>query len=152
MSVGEYCNREVVVTGKGTGVREAAQLMRNFHTGDLVVVESRGNENFPVGIVTDRDLVIEVLAEEAPPEMLSLADLVCAELATAREDEELWVVLDRMRTLGVRRMPVINERGALVGILTMDDAVELMAEALSDMAQLVQKEIKEEVRRRPAFP
>lgn len=152
MSVGEYCNREVVVTEKGTGVREAAQLMRSYHTGDLVVVERRGNENFPVGIVTDRDLVIEVLAEDASPEMLTMADLLCTELACVREDEELWGVLNHMRTRGVRRMPVVNDRGALVGIMTMDDAVELISEALSDMAQLVRREIKEEVRRRPPTP
>lgn len=149
MSVGEYCNREVVVAEKGTGVREAAQLMRKYHTGDLVVVERRGSDNVPVGIVTDRDLVIEVLAEDAPMEMLTLADLMGTQLATAREGEELWVVLNRMRSLGVRRMPVVNERGILVGILTMDDAVELISEALSDMSQLVRREISEEVQRRP---
>lgn len=152
MSVGEYCNREVIVTEKGTAVREAARLMRNFHTGDLVVVERRGDEIYPVGIVTDRDLVIEVLAEDAPLDLLTVADLMNPDLAIAQESEELWGVLNRMRTLGVRRMPVINDRGVLVGILTMDDAVELIAEALSDMAQLVPREIKEEVHRRPPTP
>lgn len=152
MSVGEYCNREVVVVEKGTSVREAAQLMRKFHTGDLVVVERKGNENFPAGIVTDRDLVVEVLAEDAPTEMLTVADLMSQELATARENEELWIVLNRMRSLGVRRMPVVNDRGVLAGILTMDDAVELISEALSDMAQLVRREISEEVHRRPPHP
>lgn len=152
MPVGEYCNREVIIAEKGTSVREAARLMRNYHTGDLVVVECRGGENFPVGIVTDRDLVIEVLAEDAPLEQVTLADLLCVELATVQESEELWLVLNRMRTLGVRRMPVVNARGVLVGILTMDDAVELIAEALSDMAQLVRREIKTEVRRRPPAP
>ena len=133
MSVGEYCNREVVVAEKGTSVRDAARLMRQYHTGDLVVVERRGTDNIPVGIVTDRDLVIEVLAEDAPMDMLCLADLMGSELSTVREHEELWLVLNRMRTLGVRRMPVVDERGILVGILTMDDAVELISEALSDM-------------------
>jgi len=152
MSVGEYCNREVVVAEKVTSVREAAQLMRQFHAGDLVVVERRGNDNIPVGIVTDRDMVIEVLAEDVSPDQVTLADLMCTELATVQEKEELWVVLDRMRLLGVRRMPVVNDKGALVGILTMDDAVELISEALSDMAQLVRREIKEEVRKRPLVP
>lgn len=149
MSVGEYCNREVVVAEKGTSVREAARLMRNYHTGDLIVVERRGNENFPVGIVTDRDLVVEVLAADAAQESLTLADLLYAELSTVAEHEELWSVLNRMRTLGVRRMPVVNQKGVLVGILTLDDAVELVAEALTDMAQLVRREIREEARRRP---
>lgn len=152
MSVGEYCNREVIVTEKETDVREAARLMRNFHAGDLVVVERKGDENYPVGIVTDRDLVIEVLAEDAPLDLLTVADLMNPDLAIAQENEELWDVLNRMRTLGVRRMPVINDRGALVGILTMDDAVELIAEALSDMAQLVPREIKKEAHRRPPAP
>lgn len=152
MSVGEYCNREVVVADKGTSVREAARLMRQHHTGDLVVVQRRGSESIPIGIVTDRDLVIEVLAEDAPMDMLTLVDLMSTELSTAREDEELWMVMNRMRSLGVRRMPVVNERGVLVGILTMDDAVELISEALSDMSQLVRREISEEVQRRPQIP
>lgn len=149
MSVGEYCNREVVVADKGTSVREAARLMRQYHTGDLVVVERKGNENIPVGIVTDRDLVIEVLAEDAPVDMLTVADVMGSELFTVGEEEELWVVLNHMRSLGVRRMPVVNDRGVLVGILTMDDAVELISEALSDMSQLVRREISEEIHRRP---
>ena len=152
MSVGEYCNREVVIAERGTSVREAAQLMRKHHTGDLVVVERKGKDNIPVGIVTDRDLVVEVLAVEAPVEMLTLADLMSPELATVREQEELWVVLNRIRTLGVRRMPVVNDKRTLVGILTMDDAVELISEALSDMSHLVRREISEEVHRRPPLP
>jgi len=150
MSVGEYCNREVVVAEKETSVQEAARLMRKYHTGDLVVVEHRGNATIPVGIVTDRDLVIEVLAEDAPLDSVTLGDLVCAGLATVREDDDLWLAFGRMRALGVRRMPVVNESGTLQGIMTMDDAVELISEALSDMAQLVQREIKEEGRRRPS--
>jgi CBS domain-containing protein len=152
MSVGEYCNREVVIAERSTSVREAARLMRKHHTGDLVVVERKGKENIPVGIVTDRDLVVEVLAEDAPMDMLTVADLMSSDLATVREQEELWVVLNRMRSLGVRRMPVVSERGTLVGILTMDDAVELISEALSDMSQLVRREISEEVHRRPPLP
>lgn len=149
MSVGEYCNRKVVIAERETSVREAARLMRNYHTGDLVVVEHRENRNVPVGIVTDRDLVIEVLAEDAPLDSLTLADLVSQELATVNEKEELWMVLNHMRLLGVRRMPVVDNGGALVGILTMDDAVELIAEALSHMAQLVRREITVEGHRRP---
>ena len=81
--------------------------------------------------------------------MLTLADLMGTELFTVGEEDELWVVLNHMRSLGVRRMPVVNDRGVLVGILTMDDAVELISEALSDMSQLVRREISEEVHRRP---
>lgn len=62
MSVGEICNREVVVADKEEDAREAARLMRQYHVGDLVVVERRGEESIPLGVVTDRDLVIEVLA------------------------------------------------------------------------------------------
>lgn len=62
MTVGEYCNREVAIAEQQTEIREAARLMRRLHVGDLVVVENRAGENIPVGILTDRDLVVEVLA------------------------------------------------------------------------------------------
>ena len=148
MPLGEYCNREVVITEKTTEVREAAKLMRKRHVGDLVVVERRGPENIPIGLLTDRDLVIEVLAQDVPVEAVTVGDVMSLELVTARESDGLWDTLDRMRTLGIRRMPVINERGGLVGIITSDDVLELLSEGLGDLAKLVNSELDKEALQR----
>lgn len=148
MSVGEICNREVVIVEQGADAREAARLMREFHVGDLVVVEN-GEENVPLGIVTDRDLVIEVLAREVDPSAVTVLDLVSAELVTAREEEELLDSLERMRSKGIRRLPVVNARGGLEGILTMDDVLELLSEELSDVVTLIARQSLIERRKRP---
>lgn len=148
MPVGEYCNREVVVTEQTTEVREAAKLMRKHHVGDLVVVERRGPENIPIGVLTDRDLVIEVLAQDIPVDAVTVGDVMSLELVTARESDGLWDTLDRMRTLGIRRMPVVNERSGLVGIITSDDVLELLSEGLNDLAKLVNSELDKEALQR----
>lgn len=149
MSVGKLCNREVVIVEQGSDALEAARLMREFHVGDLVVVTPRGQENIPLGIITDRDLVIEVLAREVDPAAVSVMDLLTGELVTAGEEEALLDCLQRMRQKGVRRLPVINKRGGLEGILTMDDVLDLLSEELTDVVALIARQADKERQRRP---
>lgn len=144
MSLGEYCNREVVIAEKDIGIQEAARLMREFHVGDLVIVERFGDRNVPIGIVTDRDLVIEVVAQDVLMESLTIGDVMYTDLATAQEEDDLWDTLNRMRSLGVRRMPVVNSEGGLEGILTLDDVLELICEGLTDLVKLVKHEMEKE--------
>jgi CBS domain-containing protein len=148
MPIGEVCNREVAVIEADTTISEAVKLMRDQHVGDIVVVEQRGPEPVPVGILTDRDIVIEVLAEDVDPQSVSVGDIMSASLLTARESEELIDVIARMRAQGVRRVPVVNERGGLEGILTVDDILELLAEQVNGLAGLVKTEQRRERERR----
>ena len=76
MTAGEYCNREIIITGQDVSVTEAAMLMRQHHVGDLVVVEKQAEKILPVGIITDRDIVIEVVAQKADPEALIIKDII----------------------------------------------------------------------------
>jgi CBS domain-containing protein len=145
MAVGELCNREVVIAEKNLGVTEAARLMRRHHVGDLVVVDG---DRKPVGIVTDRDIVVEVVAAGVNPEALSLVDIMGPSLATVREGEGVFEALRYMRDKGVRRMPVVDAAGALVGILTLDDLLGLLAEELGELAKLVSHEREREARQR----
>ncbi len=140
MSIGEICNRDVVFTLKSSSVQQGARLMRQHHVGCLVVVEDGSDPPTPVGMVTDRDLVVEIMAENVPVERLGIGDVMSNELASAREDEGVWDVIQRMRAKGVRRMPVMDLGGGLAGIVTMDDMVELLAEELSDLARLMHRE------------
>jgi CBS domain-containing protein len=144
MAVGEICNREVVVAEKALPVVDAAQLMRKHHVGDLVVVEARGGSRHPVGIVTDRDIVVEVVAAGVNPESLKVGDIMGAEVATVRESEGLFEALRYMRDKGVRRMPVVDSAGGLIGILTLDDLISLLAEEMTGLAQLVSHERQRE--------
>lgn len=145
MPVGELCNREVVITEKSTVVTEAARLMRTHHVGDLVVVEEREGRRIPVGIVTDRDIVVEVVAAGVNPEALKVGDIMGPEVATVRESEGIYEALRYMRDRGVRRMPVVGADGALVGILTLDDLLELLAEEMMELAKLVLHERRREM-------
>lgn len=138
MTVGAFCNREVVVASPYSGIAEAARLMREHHVGDLVIVE--GERRVPVGILTDRDLVVEVLAEGVEPDVLAVGDAMSRDVVTANEDDSLWMTLQRMRSKGVRRVPIVDRQGGLVGILTMDDLLELLTNELADLAKVINRE------------
>jgi CBS domain-containing protein len=144
MAVGEICNREVVFAEKVLSVVDAAQLMRKHHVGDLVVVEEKDGRKHPVGIVTDRDIVVEVVAAEVNPDALKVGDIMSLEVATVHESEGLFEALRYMRDKGVRRMPVVDREGGLVGILTLDDLLSLLAEEMSELAKLVSHERQRE--------
>src|SRR5512139_120604 len=144
MAVGELCNREVVIAEKTLSVVDAAGLMRKHHVGDLVVVEDREGRKLPVGIVTDRDIVVEVVATGVNPEALKVGDIMGPEVATVRESEGLFEALRFMRDKGVRRMPVVDGTGGLAGILTLDDLLSLLAEEMTELAKLVSHERQRE--------
>jgi CBS domain-containing protein len=148
MSVGQYCNRHVITTERAIEISEIARIMRRQHVGTVVVVERRDDKEYPVGIITDRDLVVEVLAQNLSPETVTVGDVMSGNLVTAREDDNLWHMLDRMSAMGIRRLPVLDDGGALVGILTVDDILTALAVGLSDVTRLVQREIAREVQHR----
>lgn len=148
MSVGEVCNREVIVIAPESSVLEAARLMRRYHVGDLVVVQQRNGKAVPLGIVTDRDLVIEVIAAEVDPSQVTVGDLTTHRLATAREGDEMLDSLAQMAQLGIRRLPVVDQEGALIGILTLDDLLDLLSEQVGNLARLVRTELRLEQERR----
>ena len=149
MSIGALCNREVIVTGPDTSAEAAAQLMRSHHVGDVVVVEESGGERRPIGLITDRDLVVEVIAQRVDPSAVTVRDLMTRNLEAVLETTDFWDALSHMRACGVRRIPVVNERGGLEGIFTFDDALELIAEGLVDLVKVVGRQFERERRVRP---
>jgi CBS domain-containing protein len=148
MPISDICNREVVfVHPQNTGL-EAAKLMRQHHVGDVLVVESRDGTRVPVGIVTDRDLVIEIMAPELDGNTITVGDIMVPELASVKEGTGVFETIQFMRSKGVRRLPVVNERGDLEGIVTLDDLLELLSEELLALSKLVAHEQKKEVQNR----
>ena len=112
--------------------------------GDVVIVEEQEGERVPVGILSDRDVVVEVLAKEVPLEAVTVGDVMSDRLLTAQEDDEILETIKRMRTGGVRRVPVVDGAGALVGILALDDLIELISEQLTDLVGLLTTELRHE--------
>ena len=107
MTAGSLCTREVVTATRDTSVIQAAQQMRHLHVGDLVVVDA----GKPVGIVTDRDIVISVVAMGLNPKVFTLGDLLLKDAITCGEDLDTAQCLHQMRLRAVRRMPVVDKGG-----------------------------------------
>ena len=140
MTIGKVCNREVVFIHAQASVPEAARLMREYHVGDLVVIKEKTGKRVPVGIVTDRDIVLEVIAEGVSMDDVNVGDIMSDNLVTARESDGLLETIKLMRAKGIRRLPVVNDDNELVGILSVDDLIDLFSEQIVDLARLIARE------------
>jgi CBS domain-containing protein len=150
MKIGQICNRRVFRTNKTERVLTAARRMRDEHVGDLVVVEEAQGKVVPVGMLTDRDIVVGVLARDIEHlRTLDVGDVLTRDVVMAQETDDLSDVLERMAQQGVRRMPVVDGRGALVGIFTLDDWLETLSRDLQRVLKLIDRERREEAERRP---
>lgn len=148
MRVGKLCRREVVTIRKHQSVIEAAARMRDRHVGDLVVVE--GERDVPVGVITDRDLVVEVLAKDLPDlGRLAVGDVLTGAVVTARTDEEVEEILERMKKHHIRRIPVVDSTGGLAGIFTVDDLLAVLSKEFADVSKLVNGQRAVEAQSRP---
>ena len=148
MPIGEISNREVVIVQRDTTVAEAARLMREHHVGALVVVRQVSGKRKPVGLVTDRDLVVEVLATQLDAEAITVGDIMLPELVAIPENSGVFETIQFMRAKAVRRLPVVYGQGVLIGIVALDDLLSLLAEELSELSVLVSREQEKESRAR----
>jgi len=149
MSVGSLSNPNVATVDAAAGIAEAAITMREAHVGDLVVVEQRGGRRVPVGMLTDRDLVVEVLAEKVDPESVRVGDVMSTDVITVRADNGLDFALGEMERRGLRRLPVVDSDGTLVGIVSIDDVVDHVARLAGHVAGAIRLEQYNEAKRRP---
>ena len=140
MTIGKVCNRDVVFVHKQASIPEAARLMREHHVGDLVVIKEKTGKRVPVGIITDRDIVLEVIAEGVGMDDVCVGDIMSDNLVTARESDGLLETIKLMRAKGIRRLPVVNDDNELVGILSVDDLIDLLSEQIVDLARLIARE------------
>lgn len=148
MTVGQICNRVVVFAFRNTPLPDAAKLMRENHIGSLVIVDESDRGRIPVGMLTDRDIAIAVVAQGLDPRTLTAGEVMSGELVTANEQDDMLDTLQRMRRRGVRRMPVLTAAGTLAGIVTLDDLLELVAEQLGDVVKAIATEQSREARTR----
>ena len=148
MLLKEVCVLDVASCGRDASILEAARLMRQHHTGDLIVVGDPGGDRVPLGIVTDRDIVVEVLANELDPAKTTVAQIMSGKLVIASAAEDISVAIERMRLHGVRRLPVVDHAGCLMGIVTLDDMLKLHAAQAAALADIVSKEQGREYRAR----
>ncbi|MBX5462671.1 MAG: CBS domain-containing protein [Steroidobacteraceae bacterium] len=137
MRVGDICSRVVCTARPEDPLAEAVQEMISQHVGSIVVVESRPDAVRPVGIVTDRDVVCGQIDRSADVFCLNVEDVMSAPPLTVSEDSGVAEALGRMSERGVRRAPVVDDAGNLIGIVTFDDLMPLLAEELTGLARLM---------------
>lgn len=140
MTIGTICNRQVACVNREVTVRAACKLMRNHHVGSLVVVDVDDGKRVPVGVVTDRDIVVEIDAMDLDAKVITVGDIMSQELVMVPESQDVLETVKIMRAKGVRRLPVVDKENLLVGIVTIDDLLEVLAEALTDIARTVSRE------------
>lgn len=140
MTLKTICNREVLIASKNDSILEAARLMREYHAGDVVIVEERNGMRYPVGILTDRDIVVELIAKNIGIDSVTVGDLMCRDVLFAQEDDDVLDAIKMMRQKGIRRLPVVDKAGALVGIVTVDDLIDMISEQLSDIVGIIGRE------------
>jgi CBS domain-containing protein len=141
MRAGELCIRDVVTALEDESTLDAARRMAQLDVGDLIVVrERRYGQPHPIGIVTDRDLVVRVLACELAPATTKVSDIMRRELVTASEDDDIETVAAKMRTHAIRRMPVVDHLGNLQGVLSIDDVIGWMRDQLQTASKLLEQQ------------
>jgi CBS domain-containing protein len=140
MRAGELCVRDVVTAYEAESVTDAARRMSQLHVGDLIVVaEQLHGLPRPIGIVTDRDLVVHVLARpDRDPATMTISDVMSRELVTVSEDDDIERVVVKMREHSIRRIPVIDRSGGLQGVLSIDDVLGWMRDQVQAATKLLE--------------
>ncbi len=142
MNIGQLCNRNPITVRRSDELLKAAQLMREKHIGYLVVVEPDLADQTlrPVGVLTDRDIIISVVARETDVRALRVGDVMTQQPVTVDAAAPLEKALREMRRIGVRRLPVVGPRGELIGVLSLDDVLEALAGDLQNIAGSIRNE------------
>ena len=149
LSAGDLCTRNVVISHRDLAVNDAARLMREQHVGCLVVIDETAAGRIPVGLLTDRDIVTAVVARDVDARTLRVEDVMTAGPVLARDTDSLFEAMNAMRRAGARRVPVVDDRGALQGLLALDDVIEVVGEEMGLLLEVLTSARRREPERRP---
>ena len=139
-NIGTLCRRSPCTVRPSDELTAAAKLMREKHIGYLVVVEPHMTGVRPVGVLTDRDIVVAVVARDVDPRSLTVGDVMTRDPVAIPQDAAIDTALREMRRMGIRRMPVLGPLGQLVGVVSLDDLFEVLAAELGDAAGSIRTE------------
>jgi CBS domain-containing protein len=142
MNIGKLGRRNVVTVREFDDLTQAAQLMRDKHVGYLVVVAPSPAENAlrPIGVLTDRDIVVAVVGRDINPRELRVGDVMTREPVVIGEGKSVSAALSEMRRIGVRRLPVVGGLGQLVAVVSLDDILEHVAGEMLEVAGSLRNE------------
>ena len=140
MNVGEICCQKVVITGKQDSIYSVARLMQEHRVSHVIVVESRNGINVPLGLVSERDIVVKIIAAGLDLASVSVGDIMREQLLTANEGDTVMATLKRMRHGGIRRIVVLDRNNGLLGLLSINDILDSLTEQLNDIVQIIIQE------------
>ncbi|MDH5538363.1 MAG: CBS domain-containing protein [Rhizobacter sp.] len=149
MNVGYICRRHIVAIDSASTLTQAASLMREQHVGALVVTTNGPEGTQVTGLVTDRDLVIDVLARGLDTRGVQIGDLASRRLVSVTENEALSSAIETMQKSGVRRLLVTNDDLRLMGIVSLDDLLDACASELDGLAKVIRSGIERESGKAP---
>ena len=152
MKIAQITRRAVITIDQGESLAAAARLMRHHHVGLLVVTTATDGPPQVAGVVTDRDLAIEVLARDLGPGDVRVGQIAARHLVAVDADAGVADALALMKQHGVRRLLVTEAEGRLAGVVAVDDLVEALAGELNLLAQALRSEVERETRERAAIP
>jgi len=152
MAIGEICSRDVVFVSKSESAADAARLMRQHHIGAVVVAERKGERLVPAGMITDRDIAVGVVALGLDPEKTPVEAAMRAGLVCVQESEGVGRAVELMRAHGVRRLPVVDASGSLIGLVAADDLLDLFAVEISGLAGMLARGTRREREERRTQP
>ena len=148
MNIGDVCTRNVVTCLADASLAQVGVRMRDQHVGAVVVVDGETSRR-PIGLVTDRDIVVAVVAPGLDAATITAGDLLVDPVQTIQEDSDVIDAIRAMRARGVRRLPVVAADGTLAGIITMNDLVHLFSTEMGNLARLIERQPRREAKRRP---
>ncbi len=149
MILEKIANRNVVTIPEGATMEMAAKAMRERHVGCVVVVEEKGTRKIPVGMVTDRDIVVSTSAFGISPNTVYVRDVMSATLVTARKSDSFNHILMLMKEHGVKRIPIVDSEGVLAGIITTHEMMRVLSDELNVLVQVTDRQHQVESDRRP---
>jgi CBS domain-containing protein len=148
MLLKDVCTPDVISCNPDCSALHAARLMRQHHVGDVVVVENAETDPSPIGVVTDRDIVVEVLGRELDPARVTLRQIMRTPAVIANTGEDVSVAIERMKAHGVRRVPVVDQSSRLAGVLSLDDLLQRLAADATAIGEVITREQDRERRTR----
>jgi len=136
MSVGRICTRSVSIGSAGESVAQGARRMGEAEVGTLVVLDEKQR---PVGLLTDRDIVVRVVAKDLDPGSTPIGEVMSRPVLAVHEKMPIEDGLARMAAAPTRRLVVTSDEGRLVGVLALDDVLELLAEEAQSIGRLLRR-------------
>jgi CBS domain-containing protein len=147
MESNKLISKKVITVKKDASVHEAAKLMRKHHIGDVVVLDSRSSA--PIGILTDRDIVLATIALNIPYEGLNVGDIMTEKLVTVSQNTGIHEVIRLMKLHGVKRIPVVGAKKNLLGIISRDNVMRYLGDEFSSIGNSYHRQRTKEKERRP---